>query len=241
MYTYAFCRTPTVALELPSGIMGTLQVVTSANLAAIVEPDLAVKHLQQDDALLVQAVLAHDRVMRLLCQQTTILPLRFGTCFHALPELLDHLQTQQHIYLNQLTQLEGKAEYTLKLTPIACPETAIATDLTGKHYFLAKKQQYQAQLSYYSQQRAVLSQITHAIRSAYPHCQSSESPSEAQSIHVLVARDQEQQLCQQIQTWQQQYPQWAFSLGEALPPYHFATLGQSTTPNTPHSDAQTAH
>ena len=223
MYTYAFLKTPLAPLTLPKGTATFVQTATSGQLSAIVEPGLALNSLQHDDTLLVQAVLAHDRVLRSLFLQATILPLRFGTCFSSLQSVLAHLHTHQQTYLTKLVQLEGQAEYTLKLTPVAFPELAIAPDVKGKDYFIAKKQQYQAQQSYQQQQQDDARQIEQALAQAYPNHHFSEASAEGRTVYLLVAGDRERQLCQHIQTLQAQHPRWELSLGEALPPYHFVT------------------
>lgn len=232
MYTYAFCQTPLTPLALPDGIAAPVQMVVAAQLAAIVEPALSLEHLQQDDTLLVQAALAHDRVTRSLCLQTTALPLRFGTCFRSLQGLLTHLETHQQAYLSQLTQLEGKAEYTLKLTPVERSEGLIAPEIKGKDYFLAKKQQYQTQLSYQQQQQAAIEQIEQAISQTYPQHHYSEPAPGAKAMYLLIRRDRELQLCHHIQALQQQYPQWQLTLGDALPPYHFVASAAEVIPGS---------
>lgn len=221
MYTYAFCKTPLAPLTLPHGIINVVQTVSSEQLSALVEPAVSLDSFKQDDTLLVQAVLAHDRVIRSLFAQTTILPLRFGTSFSSLEGLRTHLHTQQQTYLNKLAQLDGKAEYTLKLTPLELTEFAIAPDVKGKDYFLAKKQQFQAQLVHQQQQEEALSRIEQVIKQAYPHCQQSEDQTGSKTIYLLLAYDREQQLRQTIHTLQVQQGEWQIALGEALPPYRF--------------------
>lgn len=223
MYTYAFLKTPLTPLTLPPGMNAFVQTADAGQLSAVIEPALTLESLQEDDALLVQAVLAHDRILCSLFLQTTILPLRFGTSFSSLSSLLAHLHTHQQTYLSKLAQLDDKAEYTLKLTPVTVPELSIAPEVKGKDYFLAKKQQYQAQLSYQKQQEKAMRQIEQTIAQTSPHHYLSEAENGDKTLYLLVARDRESQLCQQIQTLQQQNPQWELNLGEALPPYHFVT------------------
>jgi Gas vesicle synthesis protein GvpL/GvpF len=223
MYTYAFFKTPLAPLTLPKGIVTVVQTVDTGQLSAIIEPDLALESLQQDDALLVQAVLAHDRVLRSLFLQATILPLRFGTSFSSLQSLLAHIQTHQQTYLSKITQLEGNVEYTLKLAPVAFPELAIAPDVKGKDYFVARKQQYQAQQSYQTQQQEAVRQIEQVIAQTYPNHCFNESTAEGRTVYLLVAWELEHQLDQHIQSLQEQHPQWELKRGEALPPYHFVT------------------
>lgn len=221
MYTYAFCKTPLAPLTLPHGMVNLVQPIECGQLLALVEPAIALETLQQDDALLVQAVLAHDRVIRSLFLQTTILPLRFGTSFHSVEGLWTHLHTQQQPYLSKLTQLDGKAEYTLKLTPSESPELDIAPKLKGKDYFLAKKQQYQAQIAHQQQQQRALKQIEQVIIQFCSQCRFSEDQAGNKAMYLLLARDRQKQLCQTIHTLQLGHPEWQITLGEALPPYHF--------------------
>ena len=220
MYTYAFFE-PTIApLNLLAGIVGEVQIVESGQLSALVEPDLDLEVLQRDDAHLVQAVLTHDRMICELFGQTTILPLRFGTYFVSLESLVEHLNTHQDSYLAKLAQLEGKAEYRLKLTPhellVAAP-----SGVKGKQYFLAKKQQYQIQQVQQAQQQAQLAQVFVSISGAYPDYQVTEAEEGAEKLYFLVDRQQETALYQNLQTWQNHCTHWELMLGEALPPYHF--------------------
>jgi Gas vesicle synthesis protein GvpL/GvpF len=223
MYTYAFFKAPLAPLTLPKGIATFVQTVDTGQLSAVIEPDLALESLQQDDVSLVQAVLAHDRVLRSLFLQATILPLRFGTSFSSLQSVLSHMHTHQQTYLRKLAQLEGQAEYMFKLTPVAFPELAIALDVKGKNYFVAKKQQYQAQQLYQTEQQEAVRQIEQVIAQTYPNHYFSESTAEGRTVYLLVAYDQENQLYRHSQSLQEQYPQWELKLGEALPPYHFVT------------------
>jgi hypothetical protein len=232
MYTYAFCQTPLAPLELPQGIAATVQVVTVNQLAAIVEAAVSLEPLQQDDTLLVQAALAHDRVIRNLCLQATILPLRFGTCFSSLQGLSTHLETHQQAYLSQLAYLNGKAEYTLKLILVEPPDAVIAPEIKGKNYFLAKKQQYQQQLSYQQRQQTASEQIEQAVLQAYPEYCCSQDAAGVKAIHLLVNRDREQQLCDFIQALQQQHPQLQLALGAPLPPYHFVSSASVVPPDS---------
>ncbi|NJL22740.1 MAG: hypothetical protein HC895_21050 [Leptolyngbyaceae cyanobacterium SM1_3_5] len=135
-------------LTLPAGFVGNLAIVPATELIttelitteliAIVEPELNLELLQRSDEQLMQAVLNHDRVLRELFEQTTLLPLRFGTCFVSEAGLVEHLQTHQQAYQGKLAALSNQVEYSLKCSPIFLPEAAIDPDLKGKDYFLAK-------------------------------------------------------------------------------------------------------
>lgn len=220
MYTYAFFKSPIAPLNLLAGIAGEVQVVESGQLSALVEPDLELEVLQKDDSHLVQAVLTHDRMICELFWQTTILPLRFGTCFISLEALIEHLDTHQESYLAKLARLEGKAEYWLKLTPRELP-VATLSDVKGKQYFLAKKQQYQTQQTQQAQQQAQLEQVFALISNVYPDYRVTEAKEDVEKLYLLVDRQQETALYQHLQNWQNHCTHWEITLGEALPPYHF--------------------
>lgn len=218
MYTYAFLST--IPSQLPKGIFGLLQIISTDGLAALVEPDLATESLQKNDQQLVQAVLSHDRVIRELFEQTTVLPLRFGTCFTSRQSLLEHLQANSEEYLIKLEELQGKAEYTLKLTPIAFPEAAIGVEVKGKDYFLAKKQIYQAQSAWQLEQQRELAALFEAIAQQYLWIQG-ETDNNIERIYLLGARQSELSLLEALKTWRLHSAHWEMMLGEPLPPYHF--------------------
>jgi hypothetical protein len=220
MYTYAFLLHPSVPLELPPGIAGPLHLIHSHHLSALVEAELDFDRLQQSDNQLMQAVLLHDRVIRLMFQQTDLLPLRFGTRFVSEAGLLEHLESQSPHYLKKLHQLTGKAEYTVRFEPLALSDSEIASNLKGKDYFLAKKQRYQAQFEYQHHQQVELNQVKEMINQTYTWS-ANESPEGTERIHLLVDRKEESVLAQNLQYWQQTSPNWVISLSEALPPYHF--------------------
>jgi hypothetical protein len=221
MYTYAFLKTPTTPLNLPQGIRDSVELISQSELAVIVEPGLSVEILQENDDLLVQAIVSHDRVMRQLFLQTTLLPLRFGTQFASQQALLEHLQAQHHHYLQQLAQLDGKAEYTLKLLPLELAELPIPPGIKGREYFLAKKNQYQQQLEHQNQQRSQLNAVVEGINAIYPIVLGQSNSTAAESLYLLAPRRNEAALRQQVQTLQEVCFLWKLILEEALPPYHF--------------------
>ncbi len=116
-YIYGFLSTPATVLELPIGIKDRVLAIAHAGVSALVEPQVSLESLQNDDERLIQAVLSHDRVICEVFRQTTILPLRFGTCFVSKESLVTHLESHAEEYLEKLRQLNGKAEYILKFIP----------------------------------------------------------------------------------------------------------------------------
>lgn len=224
MYTYAFFKTPTTPLQLTEGIGGDLAVVETDTLSALVEPDLAFEAIQNDDTQLVQAVLTHDRVICDLFWQVTILPLRFGTQFLSYDRLMDHLIENRAKYLDKLNQLEGKAEYRLKLIPIELEPPAnpeMNGSMKGRDYFQAKKQQYQAHVDQKDQQQQEFHQILSEIEQVYPDTKLKPGPDGVEKLYLLIDKREEMTLYQHLSAWQDQYPHWELGLGEALPPYHF--------------------
>lgn len=220
MHAYVLLKTSTKPLSLPKGTTGALQVVGDKWLSAVIEPALSLEALQQDDTLLLQAVLAHDRIIRELFCQTTVLPLRFSS-FAPLDTLLADLSNHQQRYLEILSHLEGKAEYTLTLAPIQQPEASISPELTGKAYFLARKQQVQAQHVERQQQREEFQMLLAAIAHRYSYAISPSAATENQQIHVLLPRAEENVLQQAVISLKEKFTRWSISVGDALPPYHF--------------------
>jgi hypothetical protein len=221
MYTYAFLSHSDIPLSLPEGISGSLQLVTVDGLAALVEPDLMPDALQTSDDVLVQAVLCHDQVIREVFEQATVLPLRFGTCFVSRQGLVEHLGSHSAEYLRKLTKLKGQAEYLLKLAPLDMPNASLQAELRGKHYFLAKKQQYQTQIEWQQYQQAQLAKLLDTIALRFPNWTQTEASDGIERIYILSSRQDEILLYDWVKTWQSMCPQWELSLGQALPPYHF--------------------
>ncbi|NJN57583.1 MAG: gas vesicle protein [Leptolyngbyaceae cyanobacterium SL_5_9] len=221
MYTYAFFPRSKVLLELPEGILGSLALIDGAYLSAVVELGLEAEQLQASDEQLMQAVLAHDRVIRELFRQTVVLPLRFGTYFVSREGLLEHLEARSSEYLKKLANLQGKAEYVLKLVPLELPEESIASDLKGKDYFLAKKQRYQSQTEQQQQRQNELERVMRAIAQHYPDSIRSEPKDGVERIYLLGSFLASFTPHHSLPIWQSQCPHWQLSLGEALPPYHF--------------------
>jgi Gas vesicle synthesis protein GvpL/GvpF len=221
MYTYAFLKRPSTPLDLPAGIAGSLQLLVTAHLSALIEPDLDFESLQQSDHRLMQAVLYHDRIIQDIFNQTPVLPLRFGTRFVSEEALLDHLESHNSEYLEKLANLVGKAEYTLKLTPIDSPDATMPINAKGKDYFLAKKQRYQMLVDQKQQRQDELNRLKAAIAQLYPNLVHGESKDAIERIYLLIDSEAESLLLESLQTWRSQCPHWHLELGDPLPPYHF--------------------
>lgn len=223
MYVYAFCKNHARELKLPSGIEGNLQIIPTKNLAAVAEPELAtIQEIEKDERRLMQAVLTHDRILCELFSKITILPLRFGTIFTSREDLLTHLTQRQSEYLEKLQQLEGKAEYPLKVIPLEAPVASVDPEARGKSYLLAKKKRYQVVQEFHAQQNREWESLQQAIGQTYAHgIIIGEPQGNTQRLYLLISPDRAPLLWENVQTWQQNYPTWQLQLGNPIPPYHF--------------------
>lgn len=195
-------------------------MVGNAVISAIVEPDLTCEDLEQDNDRLLQAVVIHDQIIHAVFLQTTVLPSRFG-CFVSANHLVDDLNARQQQYLEQLTRLECKAEYSIQFTPRPFSESPIPSTTKGKDYFLAKKRQYQTQAEHQNQQQQELKQLVSTIVQSYSQFKIGDAQAGTEKLYLLVDRQREGALQQQVLHWQQQLKTWQLNLSEALPPYHF--------------------
>ncbi len=178
LYTYAFLKTPIESLKLPVGMANPLLLITSEDISAVVEPEVCLDTLQNDDERLIQSVLCHDQVICELFQQTTILPLRFGTSFLEAENLLTHLFSHAQEYQEKIEELEGKGEYLLKCIPRKPEEPVLSSESKGRQYFLAKKQLYEAQQDFYTLQVLEWQNLVDLINQSYP------------STRIITARGQ---------------------------------------------------
>lgn len=235
MYIYAFLKSPANSLQLPPGIEGNLQIIEtelatenvgaiprSGSIAGIAEPGLtSLAAIEKDEQRLMQAVVTHDRILCELFNQTTILPLRFGTIFRSSADLIAHLDRRQKEYLAKLNQLEGKAEYTLKVVHLDAPVTAADPEAKGKAYLLAKKQRFSMVQEFQNQQNREWASLQQAIAETRFLTIIGEPQGTTNRLYLLIPKNQEPQLLEYVQTWQKNHPTWQLFLSESLPPYHF--------------------
>ena len=219
MYVYAFLKAPIGDIELPMGIEESSTLVVCEQLAALAEPALSIDALQQTDERLMRAVMDHDRVIQELFQATTVLPLRFGTSFLSKAHLVEHLQEKQGHYCEQLETLENKAEYLVKLLPYAYQADPKSVEKTGRSYFLAKKQRYQAQSNYQAQQQQEFNDFCQFLQAQPFEMVQGKGDDEIERLFVLLQRSQESWFRQLLHNHTARC--WQIQVGEALPPYHF--------------------
>jgi hypothetical protein len=221
IYVYAFCPVPDSPLSLPEGIAHPeVQLTAVDKIGAVAEPDVDVSHVREDDAQLMNAVLAHDRVLGHLFDQTVLLPLRFGTQFTSRASLETFLVNHQHTYRQRLDALQDRAEYLLKLTP-QLPAVSDET-LKGREYFLAKKQRLQAQATLREQRDVEYQQFLSYLQESNILFVQSAPQDDEMRLHVLLGRDGAI-AGERVSAWQVTLPSWQLSCSQPLPPYHFAT------------------
>jgi len=168
IYLYALCPSLAAFPEPPVGIgEAEVEVLTVEPLGAVIERDVDVAQLKANDAKLMEAVLAHDRVLGHFFSQTPLLPLRFGTQFKDIDSIKAFLADQGETYRQRLEHLLDKAEYLVKLMPQPLELPAIADELKGRDYFLAKKQRLQAQTAVLNQQAAELQQFLDGLETSH--------------------------------------------------------------------------
>jgi hypothetical protein len=224
MYIYVFFATPQTPLTLPAGLTAESELISQDGISVLVEPKLTPEHLRDGtDQFQLQAILWHDHVTQMMFQQTTVLPVPFGTFLVSRDALLAHLTNKASDYLQTLTRLQGKAEYTLKLIPVDTEAIApsIPQEVTGKDYFLAKKQRYQAQSQLKQQQQENFQTLLQAIATTIPDHQHPTPQDGQERIHLLCDRHQSAELEILVQQWQATCPTWTLTLSDPLPPYHF--------------------
>lgn len=205
VYAYAICAS--APFQLPAGIQQSLVAIAQPPLTLVAEADLDLRLAKE--AELIEAVVAHDRIVCALFAQTPLLPIRFGTHFESIAAVTAHLAAERDRYLSQLAALGDHAEYCLKLTPTDAPDLPEASG-SGRAYFQAKKDrvtrlsQWQA-----AQAEAKTAWITH-LETLGAHIQADAAGLRA---YFLAAPTQ-------LPEWDSD-PYWQLELSGTLPPYHF--------------------
>lgn len=221
LYTYAFLKTSNISLTLPTGNIGQLFLIHGAGISAVVEQGISLESVQNNDEEVIKMVLAHDRVIRELFEQTTVLPLRFGTSFTSQAALLQHIEVNGKEYREKLESIQHKTEYTIRLVPQNFREPARATVGGGRDYFLAKKQYFEQQKTFLVSQTDEKSSLINLITEIYQSSAIVQNKGEEIRIYILVNDQDKASFLKQFSNWQAACPSWDVLLGEGLPPYHF--------------------
>jgi hypothetical protein len=220
LYSYAFVEKPRFALTLPQGAASQLVLIDGTDISVIVEPGITLGSFQDDDQKIIKMALCHDRVICELFQQITVLPLQFGICFDSEQNLLVHLEANTEKYRNQLEKINGKTQFTLKLTPKVLEEL-MPVQGKGKDYFLAKKQQYQNHQNFIIGQTAEKEALIDLIAKVNKYPVVIEEKEEEVRIHILVNTEDKNLFLDERLSWENACPRWDLLLSDSLPPYHF--------------------
>ncbi|MBD2104430.1 GvpL/GvpF family gas vesicle protein [Leptolyngbya sp. FACHB-261] len=222
VYTFAFLSAPPPR-QKPRGLQDTaIEYIVVGDLAAAVESGISLDALQQSDERLLEAAVRHDQVICHLCQDQTVLPLRFGTVFISESRLREHLSQNQQAYQLRLQELQGAGEYLLK-GRIEWPEPERGS-ASGRAYLLAKKQQYETQQQRAQQQQQECETLVQTLAQQFSLELGRVQAEELLRLHVLLREEQRQSLKTVLEQWQRDYPHWRLELGGPLPPYHFTHL-----------------
>lgn len=221
LYTYAFLEIPSFPLILPQGTTSQVVLINGTKkLAAIVESGISLESFQNNDEKIIQMALSHDRVIREIFQQTTVLPLRFGTYFASKNNLLTHLKSHGEEYESKLEKINHKMEVILKLIPRKMKEP-LPLEGGGKSYFLAKKQRYEDQNNFSISQATEKQNIIDFIAKSNQFPFVIKEKDEEVRIYFLVNYQYKNSLLEQFLDWQNVCQYWDLSLEDFLPPYHF--------------------
>jgi hypothetical protein len=233
LYVFAILAAPAPDQEI-TGINKPIAYIQVDNLLAAYEPDIDIEALKRSEqAELLAVIVQHDRITAELFAQQTLLPLRFGTAFVSEAALRNYLQDSQAQLSDRLNQLSGYGEYLLK-GQLEQAEVKPDTNLKGREYLLAKKQQYEDLQQAQQRQKEQQSQLIELLRSHTSQLDQDEqgdrdylqiaTTQEAEDLRVylLLTQTQAEQLNLALQQWLEDYPAWQLTLSEPLPPYHFA-------------------
>lgn len=111
LYVYAIADPRQAGLEGVQGVTDApTQVVRSGDLAAVVSP-LAARRLRPDRA----AIAAHQRVLRALMTQGTVLPASFGLIAGGPESLIDAIDEHEQDLCAQLERVAGRVEMGLRV------------------------------------------------------------------------------------------------------------------------------
>jgi len=225
LYTFAFFHPPTptlqTCLEQIPGIQGSLRVYATESLAAAVEPLGDLEELRRSDHVLLTSALRHDDVIQALFAQTPLLPVRFGTCFPSLDQLLGYLKEQSPSLLEKLRVLGHRAEYILKIHVDPLPVGTDELPRSGTDYLLSRQQHYRTYQSAQQQRQDEHAALLALWPPEWP--QQSLSPLEQEWGRYTFLLSEEQAAVAQSLTeeWQQQHPHWHLHWTPPLPPYHW--------------------
>lgn len=196
-----------------------LQLIKTHRLAAVVAPCGTTISREPDK------VLAYGKHIAHIHQQTTLIPVRYGSVLSDASAVITHLQSQQAHYSNRLMLLHDCEEMGIRIVLDAQATSDSSTNPvprppeSGHAYLLARKQAY-AIPEQATQQAALLN---HSLAGLYRQQQEELSLFNGQHTYLLsylVARTELATFCRQFYRLADDIKN-SFISGP-WPPYHFA-------------------
>ena len=194
----------------------TLQLIKSAGLAAIVKA--CDTEISREPAV----VLAFGEQVLQLHQQTTLIPMRYGSVLADDEAVIEHLHEHQVRYQTRLAELDNCEEMGVRITLDIIPDELQTTQqqVSGYHYLLARKRAYAVPEQ--AEQHAVM--LNTALAGLYrQHCAALSvfNGSQTYLLSYLVPRNQLPAFCERLNTLADSRADLGFISGP-WPPYNFA-------------------
>ncbi|NJK34609.1 MAG: hypothetical protein HC919_06450 [Oscillatoriales cyanobacterium SM2_2_1] len=230
IYTYAFLLSPPPKAGI-AGIGQRVEFVTVGTIAAAVEQGVDVQRLKaESEDLLLQAVLDHERVVQSLFRLQAVLPLRFGTAFLSVEHLMDYLKTMQLVLGERLQQLEGYSEFLLEAVRSDPPASAEESDsIGGLAYLEAKKERYRVAQRLQESILREAEQVWQLVNS-YPSYRVPTNDPKHTRVYLLLHGEERTHVQAVMEHWQGGHSQWQISWSQPLPPYHFVSATETSSP-----------
>jgi hypothetical protein len=185
-------------------------------------------------------VLRYERAIECLMDKTTVLPVRFGTCFRSQESARAAIAQHEDALVAALERVRDRVEMGVRLVALADDPAFAQAALTptdrvcisGKQYMLAKLAE-QRQRDRAQEQRVRLAQeVLEPLTARWPHIvQKSEQGASLQSFAYLVPKREVAQFRTQLQNASLDHPQIRFLCTGPWPPHNF-------TPDLTHAERQ---
>lgn len=207
-----------IADDAPLVVEPTMRLIKAAGLAAIVAACEA--EISREPAL----VLAFGEQVMRIHQQTTVIPMRYGSVLVDEVEVIDHLHEHQARYQRQLAELDNCEEMGIRITlDLTAEDDVIAKPLqvSGYNYLLARKRAYG--IPEQAEQKILL--INNVLAGLYrQHCAdlSVFNGQRTYLLSYLVPRPKLPAFCQRLNTLAKSMTDLGFISGP-WPPYNFAS------------------
>lgn len=217
---------------------GPVREVVTGQLAAVVcqIPLSLFDGLDQEpvgpESRLADLARRHDEVVRGTFERRTVLPLRFGTVLSSERQLVEVLGEEQGQLVAELRRLEGKAEWTCRLSPDPVAAAAVRPKPApaGGAAYLAERERELSAVDDEDPYGVVaaadrLSQAVEAhVESALPQ----DAAGEEARVSFLVPDEDQERFAAAVAAVAEASPTLRIELLGPHPPYHFATVRLGT-------------